>query len=80
MALKAVVTGRVMDVYEKKYKAKDGSDKFVIMADVYVGRQVYAVSKVPLTMYKPEQVATIPVKIYNNQYGLSLVFDADAAF
>ena len=78
MALKAVVRGRVMDVYEKKYKAKDGSEKSVIVADLYVGRQVYPVSKVPLSRYTVDETATVPVLIYNNQYGLSLMFDAEA--
>lgn len=78
MALKATVSGRVMDIYEKKYTAKDGTEKSVIVADVYVGRQVFPVSKVPLSLYTVNEMATIPVRIYNNQYGISLMFDDEA--
>ena len=80
MALKAVITGRVMSIYEKKYKGKDGEQKSMISADLYIDHQVYAVSKVPLSAYTPDQIATVPVRIYQNQYGLSLIYDDEANF
>lgn len=80
MALKATVHGRVMDIYEKKYKAKDGSDKSVIVADLYVDRQIFQISKIPLKKYTVDELATVPVRIYNNQYGLSLLYDDAADF
>lgn len=80
MALKAVVSGRVMSIYEKKYTGKDGQQRSAIVADLYIDHQVYAVSKVPLSAYTPDQIATVPVCIYQNQYGLSLVYDDEANF
>lgn len=78
MALKATVSGRVMDIYEKKYTAKDGTQRSAITAVVYIGRQTFEVAKVPLSLYTVNEMATIPVRIYNNQYGISLMFDDEA--
>ena len=76
MALKAKLTGRCMDVYKRQYKAKDGTDKEILVMDLYIGRQIYQVSRIPDMLYTPDELCVdVPVQIYQNQYGLSILYD-----
>lgn len=71
----AMVSGTVLKSYEVMQKS-DG--KSVPRIDLYDGDELIKIARVPaVDFYEVGQTVTLQVKIYSNQYGLSVVYFAD---
>ena len=73
--LSCKVSGMVMDVYNRSSKNGDS----VAVADLYIGHEIFRIAKVDSSFVRGTLMEDIPVKVYNNQFGLSLVYDDEIA-
>ena len=76
--MKAFISGMVVSVYNREGKDKDGKLISTPMADLYCGHEIVKVAKVDESFVQGTLMELIPVNIYSNQYGLSIVFDNKA--
>ena len=76
--LKCKISGLCLKVYSKDYQDKEGKKKTMSIADIYVSPDLVHVSRVDSRLVgEGMQITDLPVKVYNGQYGLSVVFDDD---
>lgn len=73
--MKAFISGMVVSVYNRSGKNRDGEETSIPMADLYCGHEIVKVAKVDETFVQGSLMEYIPVNVYSNQYGLSVVFD-----
>lgn len=73
--MKAKISGMVVNVYNRLGKDRDGKEVSVPMADFYVGHEIVRVARVDDSFAAGVLMEDVPVNIYANQYGLSVVFD-----
>lgn len=75
-----VIRGMVMKAYERTSKDKEGHDCMVKCFDVYDSEDVVRISKIPDKVWnetKKMSIGEFPCKVYSNQYGVSLVYNAE---
>lgn len=74
--LRCKITGTCLKVYIKEYTTKEGVRKSINMADVYVSPALIQIAKVPDKLLgEGVPIENFPVKVYNGQYNLSVVYD-----
>lgn len=73
--MKAFISGTVMSVYTRDRKDRNGVPVTVYCADVYCGHEIVSVMKTPKGFPVGKKYDKIPVNIYWNQYGNSVVYD-----
>lgn len=73
--MKAFISGMVVSVYNREGRNKDGKSISIPMADLYSGHEIVKVAKVDESFVQGTLMEYIPVNVYYNQYGLSVVFD-----
>lgn len=74
--LKCKISGTCLKVYVKDYMTKEGVKKSMNMADIYVSPELVQVAKVPQGLLgEGVPIQDFPVKVYNGQYRLSVVYD-----
>jgi hypothetical protein len=73
--MKAFISGMVVSVYNRVGRDKDGKSISIPMADLYCGHEIVKVAKVDESFVQGSLMEYIPVNVYSNQYGLSVVFD-----
>lgn len=80
--LKAKIDGSLLAKYFRDSKTQDGKFQTVRCFDLYVGRDLVRVSKIPEKYYDAvcvgEGLCDFPVRVYNGQYGLSCVYDDES--
>ncbi len=73
--MKAKISGMVVNVYNRLGRDRDGKEVSVPMADFYIGHEIVRVARVDDSFAAGVLMEDVPVNIYANQYGLSVVFD-----
>lgn len=73
--MKAFISGMIVSVYNREGKDKDGKSISIPMADLYCGHEIVKVAKVDESFVQGTLMEYVPVNVYSNQYGLSVVFD-----
>ena len=73
--MKAFISGMVVSVYNREGRDKNGKSISIPMADLYCGHEIVKVAKVDESFVQGTLMELIPVNIYSNQYGFSIVFD-----
>ena len=73
--MKAFISGMVVAVYNREAVNRDGMHSLVPMADIYCGHEILKVARVDESFVQGTLMEYVPVNIYFNQYGPSLVFD-----
>lgn len=77
--MQAKISGMVMSMYDRNGKDRNGQPVVIPMADMYVGHEIVKVARVNASFVVGKKLENVPVNIYSNQYGLSIVFDATVA-
>ena len=76
--MKAFISGMVVQVYNRESRDKNGKSVSIPMADLYCGHEIVKIAKVDESFVQGTFMELIPVNIYSNQFGLSIVFDIKA--
>lgn len=76
--MKAFISGTVVSVYERDSKDREGKPIKISCADVYCGHEVFRLAKIDKSITVGKNLDKIPVNIYWNQYGTSVVYDNTA--
>nr|CDL65880.1 unnamed protein product [uncultured bacterium] len=74
----AKIEGTVLKSYEVKTKDREGKEVMMPRIDLYDGNELVKVNKTPsVDHFAKGDYITLQVKIYANQYGLSVVYDSE---
>ena len=76
--MKAKISGMVITTYTRESKDRDGRPTTVPMADMYIDHAIVKVARVDGSFQPGCAMTDVPVNLYVNSYGLSVVFDSTA--
>lgn len=75
--MKVIIEGQVMRAYVADTHDREGKAAKVNRVDLYDGEELLRVTRVPsLDSFIPGEVATLRVKVYSGDRGLTLVYDS----
>lgn len=76
--MKAKISGMVITTYERDSKDRNGNPTRIAMADMYIDHAIVKIARVDASFQAGCMMTDVPVNIYSNDYGLSVVFDSTA--